>query len=72
MAALSGLEFDCLEGHNIMIKRPDIGSNRYCDAAVEMHFGVIRNGNLIWDGSIPATEVIPLLEKFYGYAGQWR
>jgi branched-chain amino acid transport system substrate-binding protein len=69
--AMQGLEFDSLEGHCIMTKRPDFGVvDRFADCAVPLNFGRIINGKLIWEYEVTAEEAIEASAKVRG--GVWR
>jgi len=67
--AMQGLEFESLEGHSIMIKRPDLGIDRFCDCTVPLQFGRVINEELVWKGEVTAEEVIAAVKKVYG--GVW-
>jgi branched-chain amino acid transport system substrate-binding protein len=65
-AAFKGLEFDSPQGHCIMLKRPDLGQDRYCDCAVPYYFATVTNGKLVYAGMLTAEECIKTTEAFYG------
>lgn len=70
MAALKDLEFDCPMGYTAIVKRPDYGNDRFCDAAVELHLGQIKDGTLVSIGELSVEDAIKGCEKIYG--GTWR
>jgi ABC-type branched-subunit amino acid transport system substrate-binding protein len=71
MKAVEKLKFETLMGEVIMVKRPDLGSDRYCAGVIPFDMGVMKNGQLVWKASISAKEILPRLPKLFGYEGQW-
>jgi len=68
--AMQGLEYDSLEGHCIMTKRPDFGVTRFADCGAPMNFGRIIKGQIIWEYEVTAQEVIDASAKVRG--GVWQ
>ena len=68
--AMQGLEFETLEGRCLMVKRPDMGVDRFCDCAVPINFGHMENGEMVYDYTLTAEEVVAATIDFFG--GEWR
>jgi len=71
MKSVEKLKFDTLMGQVIMVKRPDIGVDRYCSGVITLDIGEIRNGKLVWKTSFPQEKVLKTLPLRYGFKGQW-
>jgi branched-chain amino acid transport system substrate-binding protein len=73
VAALQdGLTWDSYMGSIIMIKRPDLGSNRFCDALSSVGIGEWSNGQLVYKDTIDPDAGIVALEKVFGFPGGWK
>ena len=70
MAAFAGLEFIDAGGDNMLVKRPDLGVDRYIDTVQSDNIGVVRNGELVYDESLSAHEILEACQKIFG--GNWR
>jgi len=64
-----GLEWDCPTYKARLVKRPDLGSNRYCDVVGASCYGQIKDGKMIFVGKPALKDVINACEKLYG--GSW-
>ena len=71
MAALEKLEYDTPQGHCLLVKRPDMGLQRYCDTVGDIHIGQIRDGKFVYVDTLPAEKVLEACEKVFG-GGSWR
>ena len=71
MAATANLEFDAPQGHFMLVKRPDLGTSRYCDSTADVNIGQIHNGKFEYVGTFPAQDGIAACEKVFG-GGKWR
>ena len=72
LAALEGLEYDSAMGHMIVIKRPDLGVDRFCDVAKSIIIGEVRDGQKVWIETVSAQENVELAETIWGFPGEWR
>jgi branched-chain amino acid transport system substrate-binding protein len=72
LTAMEGLEFDTPQGRGAMIKRPDLGCNKFADCVYETALKVVRSGECIVVGRVTVEDCIKTLEMFYGYPGEWR
>jgi ABC-type branched-subunit amino acid transport system substrate-binding protein len=70
-AACAGLEFMHAEGMGLVVRRPDLGVNRYCDTVVSYDLGVVRDGKVVYDESVTIPQMLEALEKVFG-GGSWR
>lgn len=70
LIATKGLEWGIPNGKAMLVKRPDLGNNRYCDTCAEMAYSQIKNGKLAFIGKIPLDEAVSACEKVFG--GKWR
>jgi hypothetical protein len=70
LIATKGLEWGIPNGKAMLVKRPDLGNNRYCDTCSEMAYSQIKNGKLAFIGRIPLDEAVSACEKVFG--GKWR
>jgi ABC-type branched-subunit amino acid transport system substrate-binding protein len=70
MAALTGLTFSHGDGEGMMVKRPDLGVNRYGDFLTSYDLGVVRNGRVVYDESLSLTELLETCQRIFG--GSWR
>jgi hypothetical protein len=53
-----------------MVRRPDLGNNRYCDSCAEAAYAQVKTGKLDPIGRVPLNEVIGACEKVFG--GSWK
>jgi len=65
-----GLEWDSPTYKARLVKRPDLGSNRYCDVVGASSYGQIKDGKMHFVGKPDLNEIIVASEKLYG--GNWR
>jgi len=72
LAAMEGIEFDSAAGHYMMVKRPDLGIERFCDVIAGKYIAQVRGGEKVWIETMSLEEAVGLVEEGYGYAGQWR
>ncbi len=68
--ATKGLEWEIPTGRAMLVKRPDLENNRYCDTCSEMAYGQIKSGKLAYIGRIPLEESVSACEKVFG--GKWK
>lgn len=68
---VAGLEVWKVEGKGMFIKRPDLGSDRYCDLMVEGSVGIVKDGKVVWPMIIGLDEMKPFYDKAWGFKGQW-
>jgi len=66
----TGLEWNCPTYEARLVKRPDLGSNRYCDVVGASCYGQIKDGKMSFVGKPALDEVIGACERLYG--GNWR
>jgi len=64
MAACKELEVNWPGGHAKLIKRPDVGNERYCDTVQELYVGQVKDGKVVFFGKIGLDDVIRRLEKW--------
>ncbi|MFC1823607.1 ABC transporter substrate-binding protein [Thermodesulfobacteriota bacterium] len=70
LAAFNRLEFEHPEGKALMVRRADLGLDRYCDTVLSMEFGIVKNGKVVHDESISTSQVIKACETVFG--GTWK
>jgi len=71
MKGFEKLEFSTLMGQVKMIKRPDLGINRYFSGISPLDMGYIKNGELVWDSQLQADDLLQCLETVLGHKGEW-
>jgi branched-chain amino acid transport system substrate-binding protein len=71
MAAMERLEYDTPQGHCILVRRPDMGVNRYCDTVADVIIGQIKNGKFVYVDTLPAAESLKANETVFG-GGSWK
>lgn len=72
LAAMEHLEYDTPQGRSAMVKRPDLGTYRFCDCVFEAYCKVIRNGEAVVMGEVTIEDCIKACERVYGCPGQYR
>ena len=70
LIATKGLEWEIPNGKAMLVKRPDLENNKYCDTCSEMAYGQIKSGKLAYIGRISLDETVSACEKVFG--GKWR
>jgi ABC-type branched-subunit amino acid transport system substrate-binding protein len=70
LIATKGLEWEIPNGKAMLVKRPDLENNKYCDTCSEMAYGQIKSGKLAYIGRISLDETVSACEKVFG--GEWR
>lgn len=70
-ASFKGLEFEGTHGMMRMMKRPDLGVNRYCDMLRVYHMFEVRNGKLVYVTTVSQEDAKAFIEKVYGHKGEW-
>ena len=68
----NGLTFKNLFGGAMLIKRPDLGNNRYVATLTEQGVGRYENGKLVFKDLVSLEEEIKVIEAVLGYPGQWK
>jgi len=71
MAAFAGLEFKDAHGNNLLVRRPDLGVNRYIDTIMCDYLGVVRNGEVVYDETLSTLELLEVCQKIFG-GGSWK
>jgi len=71
MAATEKLEYDQPQAHSFLVKRPDLGVNRYCDTAADVIIGTIKGGEFVYLDTLSAAENLKANEIVFG-GGSWR
>lgn len=71
MAAMEGLEYDTPQGHCILVRRPDMGVDRYCDTVADVNIGQIRNGKFVYVDTLLAADSLKANETVFG-GGSWK
>lgn len=70
LLATKGLEWEVPNGKAMLVKRPDLKNNRFCDTCSEAAYGRIKNGKLAYLERLSLAEVISSCEKVFG--GKWQ
>ena len=70
MTAFAGLEFMNPEGMGRLVRRTDLGINRYCDTVVSYDFGIVKNGKVVYDESMTTMQSLNACQKIFG--GEWK
>jgi ABC-type branched-subunit amino acid transport system substrate-binding protein len=70
LIAAKGLQWQRPDGAATMVRRPDLGNNRYCDSCAEAAYAQVKTGKLDPIGRVPLNEVIGACEKVFG--GSWK
>jgi len=68
----NGLMFENLSGKATLVKRPDLGNNRYVETLTEQGIGRYESGKLVFKDLVSIEEQIKTIEGVIGYQGQWR
>ena len=68
---MEGLEYDTPQGYCILVKRPDMGADRYCDTVADVIIGQIQNGELVYVDTLSAAESLAANETVFG-GGSWK
>jgi branched-chain amino acid transport system substrate-binding protein len=71
-ATRNGLTYKNLFGEAMLIKRPDLGNNRYIAILNEQGVGQYENGKLVFKDLVSLEEEIKVVEAVLGYPGQWK
>lgn len=64
--AVSGMVVDTLHGTYRIIKRPDLGVDRYCDAVYNWNIAQVRKGKGVFVKTVPSSVVLEYAQKKYG------
>jgi hypothetical protein len=64
--------FENLTGEAIMVKRPDLGNNRYVEILSAQGIGRYESGRLVFKDLILPDKAIKTIEGVLGYPGQWK
>lgn len=70
LIATKGLEWEIPNGKAMLVKRPDLENNKYCDTCSELAYAQIKSGKLAYIGRISLDEAVSACEKVFG--GKWR
>ena len=70
LIATKGLEWEIPNGKAMLVKRPDLENNKYCDTCSELAYAQIKSGKLAYIGRISLDETVSACEKVFG--GKWR
>jgi branched-chain amino acid transport system substrate-binding protein len=71
-AVRNGFMFKNLYGQAMLVKRPDLGNNRYVETLTEQGIGRYENGKLVFKDLTSLEEQIKVIEAVLGYPGQWK
>jgi hypothetical protein len=66
----NGLQWESPNGKGILVKRPDLNNNRFCDTCASLDFGLFKNGKYEYLGTITAEEALKANETAFG--GSWK
>jgi branched-chain amino acid transport system substrate-binding protein len=66
----NGLEWEANSGNYRLVKRPDLGNSKYCDALMEWMAGQVTNGKVIFKGGVSIEDSIVGWEQVH--PGEWR
>ena len=66
MAACKGLEIDWVGGRAKLIRRPDLGNDRYCDTIQDLYVGQVRDGKVVFHSKIGIDYILKKMEEFVG------
>jgi hypothetical protein len=69
--AMAKLQIDTPVGKARIIRRPDLGNNKYVDTMVTQALAQIKGGKTVFINSITIEEAIKEKEKALGFKGQW-
>ena len=70
LIATKGLEWEIPNGKAMLVKRPDLENNKYCDTCSELAYAQIKSGKLAYIGRTSLDETVSACEKVFG--GKWR
>ena len=70
MLSTKGLDWEMPNGKAMLVKRPDLKNDKFCDTCSDQTYGQIRNGKLVYLGKLGVDESIKACEKVFG--GGWR
>ncbi len=70
--AMAGLKVDTPIGEAIMIRQPQLGNTKYVQSLSTLALAQYSGGKYNYLGVLTTEEMIHELEKYYGFAGQWK
>ena len=66
----NGLSWQGPSGSAMLVKRPDLGNNRFCDTCASLDFGIFKNGNYEYLGTVSAEDALKANQDSFG--GTWK
>jgi len=70
LIATKGLQWQRPDGATMLVRRPDLKNNRYCDSCAEAGYSQFKNGKVVPVGRVALNDVVSACEKVFG--GSWR
>ena len=67
----TGLSWECPNGKYMLVKRPDLKSDRFCDVCASLDFSIYKNGKVTYLGTVSAEESLQANQTALG-GGQWK
>jgi ABC-type branched-subunit amino acid transport system substrate-binding protein len=71
LIAEKGLEWQRVDGKARLVRRPDLGNNKYCDSVAEASYAIVRSGKVVPLVKLSLDDVIAANEKVFG-GGSWK
>jgi len=71
MLSTQGLTWDCPTFEGSLVKRPDLGNTNYCDVVGTCYFGQIKDGKIVYTGTVSIDDGIAACEQALG-GGKWK
>lgn len=66
----NGLQWESPNGKAMLVKRPDYNNTRFCDTCASLDFGIFKNGQYEYLGSISADDALKANQTAFG--GNWK
>jgi len=66
----NGVEWESPNGKGMLVRRPDLGNDRFCDTVASLDFGIYRNGKYEYAGTVSAADALKANQDAFG--GKWK
>jgi branched-chain amino acid transport system substrate-binding protein len=65
-----GLDWESPNGKAMLVKRPDLKADRFCDICAQLDFSIYKSGEIKYLGTVSAEESLKANQTAFG--GQWK
>jgi len=66
----NGVQWESPNGKGMLVKRPDLKADRFCDTCASLDFGIFKNGKYEYLGTLSPEESLKANETAFG--GTWK